>query len=123
MHKKSGQGGANIGPIQPVEKDAETIDPWDVVKRLFQRIGALPWVAFGAIGTGCGVALLHFYFRSIDFIPADIPSILGASVFVAMLAFAFYMWVVLSLIAPLWGYVAFSAINWIAIATPEPSTS
>ena len=106
MHKESGQSEASAGQAQPAEKNEEEIQPMELVKRLFRCMRAIPWVTFGAISTGCGVALLYFYFRSIDFIPADIPSILSASLFVAMLAFAFYMWVVLSLIAPLWGYVA-----------------
>jgi hypothetical protein len=105
MHKESEQGEANAGQAQSAEKDGKPIQLMDLVRRLFRCMRAIPWVTFGAISTGCGVALLYFYFRSIDFVPADIPSILSASLFVAMLAFAFYMWVVLSLIAPLWGYV------------------
>lgn len=105
MRNETEQSEAGVVPSLASNKEVETIQPWDVVKRLFQHMGSVPWVAFGAIGTGCGVALLYFYFRSIDFIPADIPSILSASLFVAALAFSFYLWVVLALIAPLWGYL------------------
>lgn len=104
MHKESELGEANAGQAQLAEKDGETIQPMELVKRLFEQMAAFPWVACGAIGTGFGVALLYFYFRSIDFIPADIPSLFGASLFVAMLAFALFVWVVASLIAPLWAY-------------------
>lgn len=79
--------------------------PWEptvLLRSLWEQLAAIPWISLGAIGTGVGVALLYFYFHSIDFIPADIPAILGASVVVAMLALAFYLWMLLSLIAPIW---------------------
>lgn len=79
-------------------------DPVELARLLLQQLAAFPWVGFGAIGSGFGVALLAFYFRSIDFVPPDIPSVLGASVFVAMLAFALSVWVVVSLVGPLWMY-------------------
>lgn len=102
MQDESDRG--NDARSQSSEREVEAIDPWRLLQRVFLRIGAIPWVSFGAMGTGIGVALLYLYFRSIDFIPADIPLILSASLFVAMLAFAFYLLVVLSLLAPLWGY-------------------
>lgn len=79
-------------------------DPVGLARLLLEQLAAIPWVALGAIGTGFGVALLTFYFQSIDFVPPDIPSVLGASVFVAMLAFALGVWVVVSLVGPLWMY-------------------
>lgn len=79
-------------------------DPVGLARLLLEQLAAMPWVGLGAIGTGFGVTLLAFYFRSIDFVPPDIPSVLGASVFVAMLAFALAAWVVVSLVGPLWMY-------------------
>lgn len=79
-------------------------DPKRLAGSLLRTLHDIPWVSLGAIGTGVGVALLYAYFRSIDFMPSDIPSILGASVFVALLALGFYLWVVLSLIGPVWAF-------------------
>jgi hypothetical protein len=104
MHKESKQGEANFGQSLSSENPSDQPNPKELARLFLQQVAALPWVGFGAIGTGIGVALLYFYFESIDFVPADIPSILSASLLVAMLAFAFYMWVVASLIAPLWSY-------------------
>ena len=93
--------------VRSVPDDADPIsDPVELTRLLLQQLAAIPWVGLGAIGTGFGVALLVFYFRSIDFVPSDVPSVLGASVFVAMLAFAFYLWVLVSLVGPLWAYRA-----------------
>ncbi len=86
------------------QEDEKPIQPMDLLKRLLRYMGAIPWVTLGAIGTGCGVALLYFYFRSIDFVPADISAILSASLFVALLATAFYLYTVVSLLLPLWAY-------------------
>jgi hypothetical protein len=83
-------------PIQPIE----------LLKWVFEQLSAIPWVACGAMGTGAGIALLYFYFASIDFVPPDIPSILSASLLMALLAFALYMWVVVCLVAPLAAYQA-----------------
>ena len=82
-------------------------DPKRLAGSLMRTLHDIPWVSLGAIGTGVGVALLYAYFRSIDFMPSDIPSILGASVFVALLALGFYLWVVLSLIGPVWAFREF----------------
>lgn len=87
-----------------VSRDAEPLQPIEWMKWVLNQLAAIPWVACGAIGTGFGVALLYFYFASIEFVPADIPAILSASLLVAMLAFAFYAWVVVCLIAPLAAY-------------------
>lgn len=88
------------------EPKEQPIQPMELLKWVFEQLAAIPWVACGAMGTGAGIALLYFYFASIDVVPADIPSILSASLLMAMLAFAFYMWVVVCLIAPLAGYRA-----------------
>ncbi len=88
------------------ELNEEPIKPKELIKWVFEQLQAIPWVACGAMGTGAGIALLYFYFASIDFVPADIPSILSASLLMAMLALAFYMWVVVCLLAPLAAYRA-----------------
>jgi hypothetical protein len=77
-------------------------DPKQLAGALLQQLRDIPWMSLGAIGTGVGVLLLYAYFQSIDFMPSDIPSILGASVFVALLLLGSYLVVVGSLIAPLW---------------------
>lgn len=105
MLKEAEQGEA-IAAQAPLaqQADSESIQPMALLKRFFEQLGAIPWVAFGAISTGLGVALLYFYFESIDFVPADIPAILSASLFVALLAAAFYLYTVGSLLLPLWAY-------------------
>jgi len=85
-----------------LDEAAPPPDPVGLARLLLKQLADIPWVGLGAIGTGFGVALLAFYFRSIDFVPPDIPSVLGASVLVAMLAFALGAWVVVSLVGPLW---------------------
>jgi hypothetical protein len=44
-------------------------DPLGLARLLLEQLAAIPWVGLGAIGTGFGVGLLAFYFRSIDFVP------------------------------------------------------
>jgi hypothetical protein len=104
MQQESEQRATDIVHSKSSSNGAEAIHPWDFLKRLFHHMGLVPWVSFGVIGTGFGVTFLYLYFQSIDFIPADVSSILSASVFVAMLALAFYLLVALSLLAPLWAY-------------------
>lgn len=86
------------------DRERPPADPKPLRSLLLMQLHGIPWVGFGAIGSGIGVALLSFYFKSIDFVPPDIPSVLGASVFVAMMAVAFSVLVVASLVAPLWAY-------------------
>lgn len=93
-----------VAQMPPAKVVSEAVQPMALLKRFFEQLTAVPWVAFGAISTGLGVALLYFYFRSIDFVPADIPAILSASLFVAMLAAAFYLYTVGLLVLPLWAY-------------------
>lgn len=51
------------------------------IARLFEAFREIPWISFAAIGTGCGVVILFFYFWSIDHFPSDIASVvaLGAT--------------------------------------------
>lgn len=84
--------------------DANPIQPTALLKRVVELMAAIPWVTLGAAGTGCGLSLLYFYFRSIDFVPADIPAMLSASLFVGLLAAALYLYTVGSLLVPLWAY-------------------
>lgn len=86
------------------DETLEPIDPVVLMKQVLRALAGVPWVALGAMGTGCGVALLVFYFRSIDFFPADIPAILSASILMAMLAVAFCVALAGSLLVPLWIY-------------------
>lgn len=88
------------------EASADPIQPREFLKWVFEQLAMIPWVAFGAMGTGGGIALLYFYFASIDYVPADISSVLSASLLMALLAFAFYVWVVICLVAPLAAYRA-----------------
>lgn len=88
------------------EASAQPIQPGELLKWAFEQLAMIPWVACGAMGTGVGIALLYFYFASIDYVPADTSSVLSASLLMALLAFAFYMWVVVCLIAPLAVYRA-----------------
>ncbi len=81
-------------------------EPWAPVRRSLQQMRDVPWAALGALATGSGVALLTVYFHAMGFVPADIPAILGASVFVAMAALALFAWVLMSLAAPLWAHQA-----------------
>lgn len=91
----------------PQEVGEMAVDPRQLAGSLLRKLADIPWMGLGAIGTGVGVALLYAYFRSIDFMPSDIPSILAASVFVALLALGFYLVVVLALVAPVWAYREF----------------
>ncbi len=79
-------------------------DPQAVAKRVLRMLKAIPWVGIGAIGTGLGVLLLVAYFKAIGFVPPDVPSIIGASVFVAMLAVVFSAMVVGGVVIPAWAY-------------------
>jgi hypothetical protein len=88
------------------EASNEPIQARDLIKWAFEQLAMIPWVACGAMGTGAGIALLYFYFASIDYVPADISAVLSASLLVALLAFAFYVWVVICLVAPLAAYRA-----------------
>lgn len=88
----------------PAATKGKPIEPMMLLKRLVAFMGALPWVTLGAVGTGCGLALLYFYFRSIEFLPADIPAMLSASLFVGLLAAALCLYTAGSLLAPLWAY-------------------
>jgi hypothetical protein len=51
------------------------------IARLFDAFREIPWISFAAVGTGCGVVILFFYFWSIDHFPSDIASVvaLGAT--------------------------------------------
>ncbi len=88
----------------PAATKGKPIEPMMLLKRLVAFMGAIPWVTLGAVGTGCGLALLYFYFRSIEFVPADIPAMLSASLFVGLLAAALCLYTAGSLFAPLWAY-------------------
>lgn len=92
--------------LPPPATSADPIQPREFLKWVFEQLAMIPWVAFGAMGTGGGIALLYFYFASIDYVPADISSVLSASLLMALLAFAFYVWVVICLVAPLAAYRA-----------------
>lgn len=100
----------HVWPVATRQPPASTavaekpIEPMALLRRLVELMGAIPWVTLGAIGTGCGLSLLYFYFRSIEFVPADIPAMLGASLFVGLLATALYLYTAGSLLAPLWAY-------------------
>lgn len=92
---------------EPKEAGESSVDPRQLAGSLLRTLNGIPWLGFGAIGTAVGVALLYAYFRSIDFMPSDIASILAASVFVALLALGFYLVVVLALIGPVWAFREF----------------
>lgn len=53
----------------------------DRVRRGFLTLSEIPWVSITAMSTLFGVLMLFFYFRSIDFFPADFSSVvaLGAA--------------------------------------------
>lgn len=96
------------GPAEgPKEAGEPAVDLRQLAGSLLRMLRAVPWMSLGAIGTAVGVALLYAYFRSIDFMPSDIASILAASVFVALLALGFYLFVVLALIGPGWAFREF----------------
>lgn len=105
MEKESDKCLDSATSSTPLPEDkAAAIAPAELARRLNRLLNAIPWVSLGAIGTGLGIALLHFYFQSIDFVPADIAAILSASLFVALLAGALCLGVWVCLIFPLWTY-------------------
>ncbi len=94
----------NEGGQKEAEEALPPIEPMVLVRRLLRQFRTIPWLGLSAIGTGLGVLLLVGYFKSIGFVPPDVTAILGASVFVAMLAVAFVALVVMSIVAPTWAY-------------------
>lgn len=114
MHKRDEEGmPKDAERSEPVETqqtptsevvEEKRVEPMALLRRLVDLMGAIPWVTLGAIGTGCGLSLLYFYFRSIEFVPADIPAMLSASLFVGLLAAALCLYTTGSLLAPLWAY-------------------
>lgn len=115
------EGREEAGAVRPPEAMSAgeaPVDPKQLAAALLRRLHRVPWVSLGAIGTGLGVGLLFAYFRSIDFMPSDIPSILGASVFVALLALVLYLGTVLSLMAPVWAFREFG----LSVAPSETMT-
>jgi hypothetical protein len=83
---------------------APPVQPGKLLKWASEQLAMIPWAACGAMGTALGIAMLYFYFASIDYVPADISSVLSASFLMAWLALAFYMWLIMGLLAPLAAY-------------------
>lgn len=73
-------------------------------RRVFQSLNEIPWLSMTAIGTLLGVAILFWYFRSIDFFPSDFSVLIGLGVGAAASAFGVLCLLTLGLFAPAWFY-------------------
>jgi len=76
-----------------------------MLNRVLAFLREFPWVAAGAICTGLGVLVLYVYFRSIEFLPPDLTSIIGAGLAIGLAALGYVIVVVLALMAPRWVYL------------------
>lgn len=98
------EGDASIDAEKPEEKNGGQL-LLQMLNRVLAFLRDFPWVAAGAICTGLGVLVLYTYFRSIEFLPPDLTSIVGAGLAIGLAALGYVIVVVLALMAPRWAYL------------------
>lgn len=98
------EGDASIDAEKPEEKNGGQL-LLQMLNRVLAFLRDFPWVAAGAICTGLGVLVLYVYFRSIEFLPPDLTSIVGAGLAIALTALGYVVLVVLALMGPRWAYL------------------
>ncbi len=70
------------------------------IGKLAEFLRERPWVGLGVLGTCIGAALMYAYFHSVEYVPADIVSVLGAGVAIAAVAIAYIIVLFAALAAP-----------------------
>lgn len=98
------EGDASIDTEKPEEKNGRRL-LLQMLNRVLAFLRDFPWVAAGAICTCLGVVVLYTYFRSIDFLPPDLTSIVGAGLAIGLIALGYVVTMVLALMAPRWAYL------------------